>query len=331
MSLEHDLDALATASGFTGVVRVDYPGGESLTRAYGMAHRGWGIPNEPDTRFGIASGSKGFTALAVMSLIVDGELELSTTARSILGDDLPLIADTVSIEDLMSHRSGIGDYLDESLYELSDYVMPVPAQDLATTEQFVPILGGFRQKFEPGERFEYNNGGFVVLAVIAERVSGIGFHDLVRERVTEPAGMIDTDFFRSDELPGRTALGYLDDGPRSNIFHLPVRGTGDGGIHTTAADMSSFWESLFAGRIVPMESVKEMTTPRSTPEDDERRYGLGFWLHKTSDAVILLGSDTGASFWSVHDLASGLGHTTISNQTNGAWEVSTFLDDRLGF
>ena len=64
----------------------------------------------------------------------------------------------------------------------------------------------------------------MVLALIAERVSGIPFHDLVRKRVTGPAGMVDTEFLRSDELPGRTALGYLDDGPRSNV--LPSPGSG---------------------------------------------------------------------------------------------------------
>ena len=114
-------------------------------------------------------------------------------------------------------------------------------------------------------------------------------------------------------------------------FHLPVRGTGDGGIYTTAADISAFWVSLFAGRIVPGDRLTDMTRPRSASPDDGRRYGLGFWLHETSDAVMLVGSDTGASFWSVHDPTSGMGHTTISNQTDGAWEVSTFLDERLGF
>jgi CubicO group peptidase (beta-lactamase class C family) len=296
-----------------------------------MAHRGWRIPNEVDTRIAVASGSKGFTALAVVSLIVDGVLELSKPARAVLGEDLPLIADEVTIEHLLAHRSGIGDYLDESQYSLSDYVMPVPVQDLVLTEQFVPILDGYPQVFAPGERFEYNNGGFVVLALIAERASGLPFHDLVRDRVTGPAGMVDTEFLRSDELPGGVALGYLDDGPRSNLFHLPVRGTGDGGIYTTVADISAFWEALFAGVIVPLEWVREMTRPRSDSTGGDRRYGLGFWLHASSDAVMLLGSDTGASFWSVHDPTSGLGHTTLSNQTDGAWEMSTFLDEQLGF
>jgi CubicO group peptidase (beta-lactamase class C family) len=68
-----------------------------------------------------------------------------------------------------------------------------------------------------------------VLALIAERASGVPFHDLVRARVTDPAGMPDTEFLRSDELPGRAAIGYLTlDSPRTNVFHTgdPVRGHG---------------------------------------------------------------------------------------------------------
>ncbi|HEY6629648.1 MAG TPA: serine hydrolase domain-containing protein, partial [Acidimicrobiia bacterium] len=125
MSLEHDLDALAAAEEFSGVVRVDRAGETESAKAYGTADRGWAIPNEINTRFGTASGSKGLTALAVVSLIEEGVLDLSTTARSLLGSDLPLISDEVTVEHLLSHRSGIGDYLDEDAeYDLNDYMMP---------------------------------------------------------------------------------------------------------------------------------------------------------------------------------------------------------------
>ena len=117
--------------------------------------------------------------------------------------------------------------------------------ELATTEQFLAVLDGHPTAFPPGERFAYCNGGYVVLALIAERASGVPFHELVRRRVCEPAGMRDTEFLRSDELPGRAALGYLTvDGSRTNVFHLPVRGSGDGGIYSTAADVSCVLERV---------------------------------------------------------------------------------------
>ena len=96
-------------------------------------------------------------------------------------------------------------------------------QELETTEQFLAVLDGFPTAFPAGERFAYCNGGFVVLALLAERASGIDFHDLVDERVLRPAGMVDSDFLRSDDLPGRAALGYVDERPSTNVFHLPVR------------------------------------------------------------------------------------------------------------
>jgi len=86
-ALERELDALASETGFSGVVRVDRAD-RVLAKAYGLASRGYQIANEVDTRFAIASGTKGLTALTVVSLIEDGLLELSTTARPLLGPDL---------------------------------------------------------------------------------------------------------------------------------------------------------------------------------------------------------------------------------------------------
>lgn len=86
----------------------------------------------------------------------------------------------MTIEHLLAHRSGIGDYLDEdALADIRDYVMPVPVHQRATTEQFLPVLDGNAAVIAAGERFAYNNGGYVVLALLAERASGVGFHELV--------------------------------------------------------------------------------------------------------------------------------------------------------
>ncbi len=328
--LAEAVDSVAEENGFAGVVSVHRPGEVEFAKAYGLAHRAHHIPNTLDTRFAIASGSKGLTALTVVSLIERDALGLSTTARSVLGKDLPLIGADVTIEHLLAHRSGIGDYFDEEAgHKTTDYVMTVPVQDLLTTEQFLAVLDGYPTKFPPDERFSYCNGGYVVLALIAERVSGVPFHDLVRERVCVPAGMRDTEFLRSDQLPERTAVGYLpiDGVSRTNVFHLPVRGNGDGGIYSTVADVRAFWQSLFAGEIVPAGWVAEMVRPRS--DVTRMRYGLGFWLHKTSDTVMLEGHDAGVSFRSVHDPRSSLTHTVISNSSEGAWPITRRLGELL--
>ncbi len=329
--LQQAIDEIAVATDFSGVVRVDLDGEVEVAAAYGLADRGREIANTLDTQFGVASGGKSLTAVTVASLIEDGVLDLSTTARSVLGHDLQLIGDDVTVGHLLAHRSGIGDYLDEDAGGgVDDYVMPVPVQELATTEDYLAVLDGHPAKFRPDERFAYCNGGYVVLALIAERTSGIPFHALVRTRVCEPAGMADTEFLRSDELPGRAALGYLaDDHSRTNVFHLPVRGSGDGGIYSTAADVSSFWTAFFAGRIVPPAWVMQLVQPRSDAPEHSMRYGLGFWLHASSDIVMLEGSDAGVSFRSAHDPARQLTHTVISNTSTGAWPIARLLRDRL--
>lgn len=328
---QHDVDALVEESRFTGVVRVDSGDDVVVDAAFGLAHRARGIPNQVDTQFGIASGLKGMTALAVVRLIEDGTLSLDTPARSLLGDDLPLIADEVTVEHLLGHRSGIGDYLDEDAGgAITDYVMPVPVHALAAPEDFVPILDGHPPKFAPGEGFSYCNGGFVVLALLAERASGTPYHDLVLESVCRPAGMVDTAFLRSDELPARAALGYLAaDGLRTNVLHLPVCGVGDGGIYTTAADVRSLWTALFEGRIVAPDWIAEMTRPRSDASKNWQ-YGLGFWLRPGAPTVALEGYDAGVSFRSLHDPTTDTTCTVISNWSDGAWPVVERLAGELG-
>jgi CubicO group peptidase (beta-lactamase class C family) len=329
--LEESVDRVAAESGFSGVVRVDRADGAELAKAYGLAHRGHQIATTVDTQFAIASGGKGLTALTVVSLIEAGVLDTATTARSVLGNDLPLIGEEVTVEQLLAHRSGIGDYVDEEAGgEITDYLLPVPVHELATTEQFLRVLDGYPAKFPPGERFSYCNGGYVVLALMAERASGIPFHDLVRQRVCDPGGMRDTEFLRSDELPGRAALGYLAaDGLRTNVLHLPVRGSGDGGVYSTAADIHALWAAFFAGRIVSTAWVAEMVRPRSDVPAESMRYGLGFWLHESRGAVMLEGYDAGVSFRTVHDPEAGFSHTVLSNTSDGAWPITRHLDDLL--
>ena len=333
-NLAESLPALAIETNFSGVLRIDQGDVTVLSEPYGLGHRGLRVPNKADTQFAVASGGKGFTALAVVSLIVDGVLSLDTTARSVLGEDLPLIADDITVEHLLAHRSGIGDYLDEEDedMDLDDYLLASPVQNLVSTEAFLPELDGHPTKFTAGERFSYCNGGYVVLALIAERATGLGYHELVEQRVLAPAGLADTRFLRSDEPSHRMALGYLDgEGLRTNVFHLPVRGNGDGGIYTTAGDVHALWNSFFDGSIVPHQWVRQMTDPHSDVPEENARYGLGFWLAEQGPRVMLIGGDTGVSFYSAHDPTTRSTWTVVSNTTVGAWPIVKRLRAGLGY
>jgi len=139
-----------------------------------------------------------------------------------------------------------------------------------------------------------------------------------------------TEFLRSDELPGDAAIGYLAvDRPRTNVFHLPVLGSRDGGIYTTVADVHALWAALDAGRIVPMARVAQTLQPRSEVPTESKRYGLGFWLDATGPAAMLEGMDAGVSFHSRHDDGAGLTWTVVSNTTDGAWPILRHLAELL--
>ena len=331
-SLQDAVDAVAHDTGFSGVVRLERAGETELSSAYGFADRAHRIPNTVETLFGTASATKTLTALTVMSLVEERVLARDTPARSLLGDDLPLVRDDVTVEHLLAHRSGIGDYLDEdAVGSVSDYVMPVPVHRLATTEQYLPVLEGHETVSPPGERFSYNNGGYVVLALLAERASGQDLPSLVQARVCEPAGMVDTAFLRTDELPGRAASGYLAvDGLRTNVLHLPVRGCGDGGCYSTLDDLSALWDALLAGRIVSPGTVADMVRPHSDWPEESKRYGLGFHLAGTGGEIWLEGYDAGVSFISLHEPSAGITYTVISNWSDGAWPIVRLLNERFG-
>ena len=327
-ALARAVDGAAAALDFAGVVRVDRAGAPPFERGYGLADRAHGVAVTPSTRLGIASATKGLTALGVVALVEDGVLRMDTRVRELLGEDLPLIDDAVTVEQLLAHRSGIGDYVDEeAIASETDYVLPEPVHRLAETEDYLAVLGGLPQVAPPGARFAYNNGGYVVLALVAERAAGVAFRELVARRVCGPAGMEATSFPRGDEPAGDVAVGYLEPGsPRTNVLHLPVRGSGDGGAVSTARDIRALWSALHAGRIVPPPRVGDMLRSRSS--GDEPGYGLGFWLGAGGDAS-LIGSDAGVCFTSTHDPARDRTRTVIANVTHGAWDMAEAVDAAL--
>src|SRR4029078_10556863 len=174
-------EAVADEASFSGLIGIDRPGLPPLDLGIGLAGRRLRGPGGSDPILAIASGAKGFTALTVMSLVVDGTLSLDTTARSLLGADLSQVADDVPVRHLLGHRSGIGDYLDESELEVTDYVLPDPVHRYVDAEDYLPARAGPPPVFPADERFAYNNGGFVLLAILAQRAAGLPYHQLVHD------------------------------------------------------------------------------------------------------------------------------------------------------
>lgn len=316
---------LAAELSFSGVVGIERDG-ELWTSAFGLADRAHGVENTVDHCFGVASGTKTLTALGVLSAVADRSIDIDGPVRDILGDDLPLIDETVTVRHLLNHRSGIGDYLDQNAdFGLFDHAMQVPVHTLDGADGYLAAIDGLPQTFSPGSDFAYCNSGYVVLGIILERATGTRYDEAIKERVTDPAGMTSTEFLRMDSLPGAAAIGYLHaDGLRTNVLHLPVVGFGDGGVFTTVHDVHRLWTALVGGRFGD-DTLALMTTP---PVADGR-YGMGMWLEPTQGAVEMEGMDVGASFNSTR-FRNGTCCTVLSNTSEGAWPIVRHLADRFG-
>lgn len=328
MNLENELQRLAGATDFSGAVSV-WRDGESLIRSsWGHADRRHRRPNRIDTQFATASVAKGATALAVGSMIEAGRLGFDTSAKSVLGDALPNLNPAVTVEQLLAHTSGVGDYLDEEVPSGDDdYDLDCPVHSLNSPRDYLSLVD-LPQESAPGSVFRYNNSGYVILSALLEVASGQSFYDVVHHAVLEKAGMTDSGFFRSDDLPSRAALGYLTDG-RTNILHLPVRGAGDGGLYSTVDDLEKLWLALREGRILSPDFLQLFMQPRNRDTGESLRYGMGFWVRADRPTIMLEGCDRGVSARSVYDPESALVYSVLANTMNGAWPIAKFLDSNL--
>jgi CubicO group peptidase (beta-lactamase class C family) len=328
--LSAQIDGWIENQNFSGVVYISHISRAEraepplYARAHGSSDRAHAIANTVETLFAIASGTKLLTALAVLSLVDAGEVTLDTPVTRVLEGAAELLHPGTTLRQLLAHTSGMGDYLDEStIADIEDYLLDIPVHRLERPGDYWALLRGRAPKLAPGAAFAYNNSGYVLLALVAEALTGQSYYDVVQRRVCEPAGLVDTTFPRLDDLPGRAAIGYLPGrGFRCNAFHLPMRGGGDGGAYSTARDVARLWAALFSGRIVAPPLLAEMRRPQHPA--GARAYGLGLWLAESH--VFIEGSDAGVSFRSRFDPTTGIAYSVLSNTTRGAWPIARALD-----
>ena len=138
-------------------------------------------------------------------------------------------------------------------------------------------------EFSPGERFSYSNGGYILLGVVIEELTGMKYQDFVEQQIFRPTGMERSGFFSMDRLPENTALGYVEEeaGWRTNIYNLPIIGASDGGAYTTAQDVATCWNSFWKHEIIAADLVELFTRPfiKAGDEDEHTYYGHGIWIY----------------------------------------------------
>lgn len=312
---------------FSGVAHLQKD--ETWTAAKGFANRADERPNAIDTRFGIASGSKLFTAVAICQLVEEGKLNFNDLLSELLPQTFPNFDATV--HQLLTHTSGIPDYFDEqAMNGFEELWKQHPMYLMQTASDFIPLFKDQPMMFQPGERFHYNNAGFIALGLIVEHVTGREFTEVVQERIFNAANMMNSGYFRLDRLPGQTAFGYIEeDGAwRTNHYAIPIRGGADGGAYVTAGDMASFWNSLMNGTLLGKELVNTMLEVHASGEDGD--YGYGLWIQGKSDGVLkyhVMGYDPGVSFHSAFYPADGSILTVLSNKSTGAYDITKTIEE----
>jgi len=246
------------ADGFSGVCLVKRGDEVILHEAYGLAHRGFGIPNTVETRFDIASITKTFTAASILRLVEAGEIALDTRVMPFLGIEGTRISDDVTVYHCLTHTSGIGDDADEEAGEEYEALfVDKPNYSIRETADFLPQFVDKEPMFAPGQGVRYNNVAFVLLGLVIEKASGIPYRDYVRQHVFARAGMIGADFCAMDGVHPNLAEHYKkiehEDGEvewRKNIYSYPPIGSPDGGATVTALDLDRFVRAINAGKML---------------------------------------------------------------------------------
>ncbi len=227
---------------FSGVIQILESGKKILNVAKGFAKREDEIENNVDTAFGIASGTKGFTALGILRLIDKGKLSLEDKVFEILPDDFPNMDSGITVRQLLNHTSGIYDYFDEDVIEdFAQLFDKVPFHKILGPKDMLPMLVEGKAYFKPGETFKYCNSGFVILGMLIEVISGLYYGDYIQKEVCEPLNLSRTGCYKTHKLPKNCAYGYFKDNNGEwclNIFEIPIVCTVDGGLFTTADDIA---------------------------------------------------------------------------------------------
>ncbi len=309
---------------FSGVIHVTHQEKPIFSHAYGLANRSDRLPNRLNTRFGIASGGKIFTATAICQLISNGLMKFEQSVQELIPNLLPKLDQRVTVEHLLTHASGIPDYFDEETD--SDYEAcwrDVPVYRMRSALDFIPFILDKEMKYSPGERFSYSNMGYVLLGLLIEKVTGMRFQEYVEERIFGPAWMRASGYFSGDCLPAHCATGYMleaDGSWRSNIFSIPVVGHGDGGVYSTAADIGRFWKALFSYTYFDDDMLTRMTSAQvAVKPDSSQHYGYGLWIDEIGghQCFSIVGEDPGVDFSSSYYPDLNLQIILLAN-TNGA-------------
>jgi len=306
---------------------------EMQVKSYGYANRAEETENHDDTKFAIASGAKIFTSVAICKLVQEDKIAFDSKLTDILKIPLPNFDKNITVHHLLTHTSGVPDYFNED--EMDDFEAlweSVPMYRVRKPIDFLPLFQHEAMTGPVGLDFAYNNTGYILLGMVIEEVTRENFADYIESNIMAPIGMTDSGYYEVDQLPGNTALGYIDfpDGSwKTNLFALPAKGGPDGGVYVTVRDMGIFWDALENSELLTPDMTHELLEPRELVDDDIY-YGYGGYMEVNEAGVVKLiqmGYDPGVNYRAVYYPETALTIVVCSNVEDGAYEMLKEIED----
>jgi D-alanyl-D-alanine carboxypeptidase len=297
------VSARVAADSFSGVVLLARHGKIQYQRAAGLSDRERNIAMQLDTRLQIASTTKLYTQIAVRQLEQAGRLSLTDTVGRFLPDyPNPVVRSRVTIEQLLGHRSGVGSFWNETFM--------ARAPNIRSVQDYLELFRSDSLLFEPGTRQAYSNGGFVLLGAIIERVSGMSYHDYVREKVFQPAGMTETVPYDNRGHLANAAIGYTrqsPDGPRGgapgagsskprrpNTWSQAGMSSPAGGDYSSVGDFLKLADALLTHKLLDSVRTAAVLGARYAAGQDFRANGGGpgtnaeFSIYPGGEVIVVL-------------------------------------------
>lgn len=311
--IEAYLRKMVATDQFSGAVLIVKNGKPVLERAYGLASKAFNVPNNIDTKFNLASINKMFTAVAIAQLAEQGKLSFDDPIIKYLPDyPNKSVAEKVTIHQLLTHTSGLGDYFNEKF--------EAQKTRLRQVQHYFPLFVNDSLLFAPGQKWHYSNVGFIVLGAIIEKVSGQNYFDYVREHIYKPAGMTDTDSYEADRDVANRAIGYTEIGPsnraepgpmRNNLVINPVKGSPAGGGYSTVEDMLKFGMALRQHRLLSEKLTQLVLKGKVETGMPNERYAYGFMEGQTNGSLVVGHGGTSPGANTKFDMYPDLGYIVI--------------------
>jgi len=292
---------------FRGAVLVAKDGKPVFRQAYGLANGEWNIPNTPETKFRLGSITKQFTAAAILKLAEEGKLKLDDPVSKYYAE-APSAWEKITVHHLLNHTSGIPSYT-----ALPGFMGKKDRDPLAPLE-IVKLSRDLPLEFAPGEKFAYNNTGYVFLGYIVEKVAGATYESHIKKTIFDPLGMNDSGYDWPKTVLVRRAAGYSRDGSNAPYLDMSLPHAA-GSLYSTVDDLLKWDTALHGGKVVSKESLIKMTTP------GHGNYGYGLMIGPTPSGKTVIAHGGGIYGFSTNMLrfsSDGVMAVVLANQETQA-------------